>query len=540
MNSPEEYICAMALTLEQANLDFALEYAERFQNVGDERSAKILNCVYQDELFHVRVGVEWMERWKKPEESQWDFHVRHLHFPLSPARAKSANLSVQARLDCGLTLDYIDSLSQFQRSKGRPPDVFFYNGLGETELTTPGALPNSRLELEADLESAMSLLACDDDVQIVRRHWSKHFKEQLKSTGRSVPETILLGEEIPHRLIGSFKPWMWTPVLRKNFRALGPRQTRTVLPEYLNAKTTLPIELLSSKSKQRALEAQLPAHSLFRAPLQQVVTSEDQLRNVLKDPNYATAWVLKSPLGCSGHGLRLGQGLDEIPWPWIKKTLAQQHQLIIEEQCQRWADYSLLGEMIEGQVRWLGHTRMLIDRRGVYKGALFGDDWRGFGDQHHRRLFCDGQPFLKTLQDQLSPILETWFAEHNFQGNFGVDCFIYKKDQQLYVRPLSEVNVRTTFGHLALQLQKRIKHGRTGIMFFCPQKYWDNLRQLNMECENGLWVNGIVACNDVWLAQQLGVFCWVGESCEQLLTEGNEAIKGEFSPILHHLVDAVF
>ena len=538
MSTPEEYICAMCLTLEQANLDFALEYERRFREAGDESSAQLLHSVYQDELFHVRLGVDWMERWKKPEESQWDFHVRHLHFPLNPARAKSFRPNAQARLDCGLTPDYIETLSQFQHSKGRPPDVFWFNGLGESDLFSHGSLTKTRLELEIDLESSMSIFACDDDLQIVRRAWSKEFKQHLKDSGRNVPEILDFGTEFSHPHIGAFKPWMWTSALKKDFAHLAELQTR---PEHIDAfssKRLAGFKPLFSKVEQRPLEAQVPQHALFRAPLQQIIASEAQLLEALQRPDFAESWVMKCPMDSAGHGVRFGQGTDSIPWNWINTTLKQQGQLVLEVQCQRRAEYSILGEFQQGKLHWTGHTRMLVDARGTYHGALLGDDWRGFNEQEHRRLFCDGQPFYRSLQEQLSNILAPWLTLHHYQGLFGVDCFVYQKNEQLFVRPLSEVNVRCSFGHMALQLKKRIKHGRVAIMFFCPKKYWHNLRQLRMDSQRGLWVNGLIACNDLWTAQQTGLFCWVGQNSSEFFSSENTLIFGEFLTSMRHLIDA--
>jgi uncharacterized ferritin-like protein (DUF455 family) len=537
MASPEEYICAMCLTLEQANLDFALEYEQRFLQAGDSRTAEILRCVYEDEVFHVKVGVEWMERWKQPEESQWDFHLRHLQFPLSPARAKSASLSRQARLDCGLSLDYIEQLSQFQRSKGRPPDVYWFNGLAETSLQQKGALPKLRLNMETDMESVLSILACDDDLQILRRAWSPEFKQHLKATGRCLPETLLEDEILPHRRIGAFKPWMWTPSIVGQFGRLLKCQTRASLTERDHLKTVQAWNQLSSKAEQRDLEAALPERKWYHRPQQILITSESELVHGLEAPEFKNSWLLKAPYGSSGDGLRWGNNTSDIPWAWIKKILAQQHKILLEEQCQRRADYSLLGEVKNGQILWKGHTRMLIDARGNYKGAFFGDDWKGFNDIERRQLFFEGRPFYALLQEDLSHILEPWFRSVQYEGPFGIDCFVVERAGELLVRPLSEVNVRTTFGHCALNVEKRLKHGRLGMLFFSPRDTWDDLSFLKMQMDAGFWSQGFVACNDAWLAENVGVFCWAGKNLEELNDDYNWHPECKFHKKLKSLID---
>ena len=53
MKSPLDYVSRLSLTFEQANLDYARHYSQILENVGDTKSAKILNTIYHLSLIHI-------------------------------------------------------------------------------------------------------------------------------------------------------------------------------------------------------------------------------------------------------------------------------------------------------------------------------------------------------------------------------------------------------------------------------------------------------------------------------------------------------
>ena len=102
MRSPIDYVARLSLTFEQANLDYARHFASAFREAGDERSARVLDRVYRDEIEHVRHGWTWFRRWKKAGVSDWDAFSEILPFPLSPARAKGIGFNAEGRRRAGL------------------------------------------------------------------------------------------------------------------------------------------------------------------------------------------------------------------------------------------------------------------------------------------------------------------------------------------------------------------------------------------------------------------------------------------------------
>lgn len=87
LRTPAEYLSVMALTFEAANLDFAQYYAKIFAELGDLRTAEILETVLEDEISHVALGAHWMKKWRE-DRTLWEYYLENLPWPLTPARSK--------------------------------------------------------------------------------------------------------------------------------------------------------------------------------------------------------------------------------------------------------------------------------------------------------------------------------------------------------------------------------------------------------------------------------------------------------------------
>jgi len=61
-HGPSAFLAAMGLTLEQANLDFAVIYRDAFRSAGDEASALVCQRIRDDEIGHVKLAADWIQR----------------------------------------------------------------------------------------------------------------------------------------------------------------------------------------------------------------------------------------------------------------------------------------------------------------------------------------------------------------------------------------------------------------------------------------------------------------------------------------------
>ena len=85
LETPLHFICAMGLTFENANLDFANDYAAAARACGDAATAATLDQVHTDEIAHVRP-------------------------PLGPRRARGPRFDAEARRRAGFSPEFIAKL----------------------------------------------------------------------------------------------------------------------------------------------------------------------------------------------------------------------------------------------------------------------------------------------------------------------------------------------------------------------------------------------------------------------------------------------
>lgn len=117
---PCEFVCAMNLTFENANLDFAGDYAAAARAAGDAATAAALDQVHADEIRHVHFGWVWLRR--LTDGDPWQAYLRHVRPPLGPARARGARFDEDARRRAGLDEAFIAELAAIAptRPSGQP------------------------------------------------------------------------------------------------------------------------------------------------------------------------------------------------------------------------------------------------------------------------------------------------------------------------------------------------------------------------------------------------------------------------------------
>jgi uncharacterized ferritin-like protein (DUF455 family) len=119
---PLEFVCAMGLTFEAANLDFAGDYAAAARACGDVATAEALDRVHADEIAHVHFGWTWMRRLAGDATDAWEVYTAHVRPPLGPARARGARFDREARRRAGFDEAFIARLEDVaaKRPSGEP------------------------------------------------------------------------------------------------------------------------------------------------------------------------------------------------------------------------------------------------------------------------------------------------------------------------------------------------------------------------------------------------------------------------------------
>jgi uncharacterized ferritin-like protein (DUF455 family) len=109
IRSPLDFVAAMSLTFENANLDHTDSTARAAREAGDDKTARVIERVGEDEVEHVRFGWTWLERLRGEREA-WDAYRESLTWPLRPAKARGEVFRRDRRQSAGLAREFIDRL----------------------------------------------------------------------------------------------------------------------------------------------------------------------------------------------------------------------------------------------------------------------------------------------------------------------------------------------------------------------------------------------------------------------------------------------
>lgn len=423
MDSPLDYVSRLSLTFEQANLDYAKHYATVLREVGDPKTAKILDKIYHDEIAHVGHGVKWLRRWKEKAQSDWDAWHQRLHFPLSPMRAKGlAPFNEEGRRKAGLDEDFISRLKHFQSTRGRSPDLYWFNPDIEAAVASPGWTAPKRLEeLAADFEYAFALVApSEDDIILLRKKPSQSHRAKLAEHGLAFPEIHPLSslDQIRRdRKIRSERPWG------------QPR------PELLSKEFGLRLRALVDPDPLPAFVCRSHAEGIK-----------------IIDSAPARFWIAKPLFGSAGRGIRkLSSDCPNFPKepfllePWLEKEL----------------EFSMLfhaGPAGQGGLRFLGLTRQKTSPAGQWVSSTsVPKPARGLPREQallisHQVLPEVKKSFLVTFAGLL--------RELDYEGPICIDSFLHRTAEGLRWHRVSEVNMRWSMGRLVHQLRLKLAPNR--------------------------------------------------------------------------------
>ena len=114
VDTAHDILVRMALVprvMEARGLDVTPDMITGFRNAGDERGAKILQTIYEEEIRHVAIGSKWFrcfcaERELEPEQTFRDLITRYIRGSLR------GPFNEQARLAAGFSADELTRLQQ--------------------------------------------------------------------------------------------------------------------------------------------------------------------------------------------------------------------------------------------------------------------------------------------------------------------------------------------------------------------------------------------------------------------------------------------
>ena len=447
--TPAEFNFGMAMTLEQANLDFLQHYLRLFREVGDQSTAAILAEVYEDEVRHLRHGVTWAERelTKNTGQSLLEIHRASLRAPLTLARAKGPGFDHDGRLRAHLPKQYCEQLREYRGSKDRRSRLYVFNPTVEldaeydsSELTAARQLQN----ITSDLALLMGLLASENDAVLVKSTVSPHIKQTWLDLGLKLPNFVTI-DDVAKSHTHSLVPWGNSRAMVKLATELGLELAALPFPGFDKSlwwRLWKWDELLVNS--ESALDQRIA--NLHHQGYQRV--------------------VIKSPFGAAGRAMvRSVDGhLGQVRRKWASGALQRNGVVLVEPWYENAHNLSVLIDTRKrspvGAI-----TGFLTDHRGQYLGHYLGDYLTPFNKVDRQEFFQMGlnKQLLLSAQKTSDQLLK-----FGYRGPAGIDALVYRDTcNNLKLRAPLEVNCRHTMGHLVASLQRKLGH-RQGLFLIKP------------------------------------------------------------------------
>jgi hypothetical protein len=450
----------MSMTFEQANLDFALEYAKIFKNeMDDPKTAELLQVVHDDEVKHVGHGLKWFHEWNEDaivKEGEWGAYLKQLPYPLNARRAKgSVFFSEASRKLAGFSDDYIQSVKIAGGSRGRVPDYYLFNPECEIESGLPD-LPKVLREKIEDLAPVMLWLAHGEDVVELPRRPGIEFQKQMFEYRGELPEIVTEAEVkngLPsaYEVVESVKPWGWG---RRAWAHLQDWKSQ------VRKHPTFDSKIVSETFFSKAHWKQWIQKNVEGAVEGMVIHSLSEFENwITQNSESIKEFIFKLDHSTSGRGHVVFK--PSVIDQELKKLLAKKElKGVIEPYYSKVADFSIQYEiqsLPEGlKIKRFEPRFFFVDDQLQYLGA-----WLGPIPQTHE-LFHAWQAIEKN-REQISLVHEKILQElitSGYVGPVGIDALVARENGEnipLKVVPVIEVNVRYTMGRVAHALEAALR-----------------------------------------------------------------------------------
>ncbi len=451
MQSPLDFVTRMSLTFEQANLDFALEYAKILeQDTGDEATARLMKEVHDDEVKHVAHGLKWFKLWSD-SVSEWEAYRRLLPFPLTPRRARGgAFFAAESRKEAGLSEDFVERLRIAGGSRGRVPDYFFFNPQCEIEkdLSTLPQVLKTKIE---DLAPLMVWFTQEDDVLELPRIPALDWQSQVYDLRGQLPEFVSTFSEVDRQpAFEELKPWGWG---KSAWQKLEGFRGRTRKPPTFSQ--TLHSEKLFSKTWWKS---ELSKQGLATG---WVIQSAEQFLEVRKSFQANAQYLAKTAMGTSGRGHLLVDAATPA-------DQFSEGEWVIEPYYDKVIDFSVQYEIKnDGAVKEWEPRFFKTDSRFQYRGSYIGTWGYHSALENEYKTLVAGRAQIAEAHRQVIEILKSV----GYIGPLGIDALIYRNAEGgLFIAPIIEVNVRYTMGRVAVELEAALKRRSPQV-----QGFWEFL-----------------------------------------------------------------
>ena len=307
------------------------------------------------------------------------------------------------------------------------------------------SVPHAAQELRMNLGFLPSLWADDGDCVLV-----DDIKYALKASNplRNLMNDVLFveKEDIKKLPIDGVLPWGWDKRIRAELSENGVGES--LLPD------TNMLDVIRELSGRRHTVALLKE---LRNGIENVTcgesfvcSSNEEIENLLRSYR---AIVIKAPWSSSGRGIRYVTGkYDEAKSSWAKKTIMHQGYIMAEPYYNKVCDFAL--EFVantDGRVEYRGLS-VFHTLNGKYTGNIISSE----EDKRFRLARYVDIDLLDIITHRLEKSLSE-ILNGKYVGRLGVDMMAVADmpSGKLLLHPCVEINLRSTMGHVALELSAK-------------------------------------------------------------------------------------
>lgn len=322
-----------------------------------------------------------------------------------------------------------------------------YALLNQSPYYTP---PSSMVKMQQELGFIASWYANEDDIILIYRNLHYEFKEFIKPISPNVraihfgevekSKDLLLNQDVAF--------WGVSPQAIHFFNELNSRHNLQLNIPRWNKQL---VELGNRKKAIECLEFLLKENTDIQTNiLPKIYTSLDSIEEVVNITPHKL--LAKAPYSSSGRGLlwlpigKLTRTERQILHGIIKK----QSFVTIEKALNKKLDFAMEFEVSKTNVSFLGYSLFKTNEKGAYLSNYLGSQ-NNISKQIETLISFS---LLEKIKSDIQKFISQYYT-NTYEGYIGVDMMVYEENEQFFLHPCVEINVRNNMGILALKLSQK-------------------------------------------------------------------------------------
>lgn len=317
--------------------------------------------------------------------------------------------------------------------------LFIFNPSHEMALAADNAQftpPAAVVKFERDLTLLPAIYANNGDAILAQCRRSELTSLKYYQLTQAKNIEIIAADEKIHCLPDRIIPWGWNKSLANKLLRLGI--PASLIPEAykLNKIRTLASRLTSLEFYRRF--AATDAFLKSRQPV--AIRAINEIESIVS--RFNDGCVIKSIYSSSGRGVLISrQGINETAHRRITDNLRRQQATIIEPLWENICDFASEWICRNNEAHYLGLSRFDTDEHGRYAGNKIKSQ-----TELTESLPGNTKKYLPEILARQKQLINELIASH-YDGPLGIDMLI---DNDGYINPCVEINLRMTMGHVAL------------------------------------------------------------------------------------------